>query len=57
MLISFITTNAQNKIEKLVVYKSFWRGGTTTMVSSIFKEPMKYSIDTTNINLGTNMFS
>jgi hypothetical protein len=56
MLISFIPTNAQNTIEKLVVYRSFWRGGTTTMVSSIFKEPVKYSIDTTNVNIGTNIF-
>jgi hypothetical protein len=52
----FIPTKAQNTIEKLVVYKSFWRGGTTTMVSSMFKESHRYSIDTTNINIGTNMF-
>jgi hypothetical protein len=55
-MIIFIPTKAQNTIEKLVVYKSFWRGGTTTMVSSMFKEPTLHSIDTTNINIGANMF-
>jgi hypothetical protein len=47
---------AQNEVEKLVVYKSFWRGGTTTNVSNMFKYPVKYLIDTTNINTTTNMF-
>ncbi len=51
-----ISTKAQNSIEKLVVYKSFWRGGTTTIISNIFKTPEKYSIDTTNINIVTDMF-
>lgn len=52
----FIPTKAQNTIEKLVVYKSFWRGGTTARVSSMFKEPAKNSIDTTNINIGVDIF-
>lgn len=52
----FISTEAQNPIEKLVVYKSFWRGGTTTTISSMFNDPKKYSIDTTNINIGEDMF-
>jgi hypothetical protein len=52
----FIPTKAQNTIEKLVVYKSFWRGGTTAAVSGMFKEPAKYSIDTTNVNIGTDIF-
>jgi hypothetical protein len=52
----FIPTKAQNTVEKLVVYKSFWRGGTTAKISSMFKEPEKNSIDTTNINIGVDMF-
>jgi len=56
MLISFISTKAQNTIEQLVIYKSFWHGGTTAMISSMFKDPIKYSIDTTNINIVKNMF-
>lgn len=55
-MFTFIPTKAQNTIEKLVVYKSFWRGGTTSRVSNMFKEPAKNSIDTTNINIGADMF-
>lgn len=56
ILISCMPIKAQNEVEKLVVYKSFWRGGSTARVFLLFKEPVKYSIDTTNINIGPNMF-
>ena len=56
----------QGKIEKLAVYKSFIRGGTTVRIINAFSYPVNYShirkkdgsllVDTTNINIGTNMF-
>lgn len=52
----FTAIKSQNEINKLVVYKSFWKGGTTTMISNIFKNPIANSVDTTNLNIGTNMF-
>ncbi len=55
-MVMFIPIKAQNLIEKLVIYKSFWRGGTTTTISNMFKEPERYSIDTTNINTGKGRF-
>jgi len=56
----------QCKIEKLVVYKSFIRGGTTVRIINAFNDPVSYNhirknngslvVDTTNINIVTNMF-
>ena len=53
---SSVPMKSQHKIGKIVVYKSFWKGGTTTMISNMFKDPLAYSVDTTNINIGTNLF-
>lgn len=52
----FTPIKSQNTIKKIVVYKSFWRGGTSTMVSNMFIEPKRYSINTTNINIETDKF-
>lgn len=53
---SFVPMKSQHKIGKIVVYKSFWKGGTTAMISAMFKDPLAHSVDTTNINIGTNLF-
>ena len=53
---SSVPMKSQHKIGKIVVYKSFWKGVTTTMISNMFKDPLAYSVDTTNINIGTNLF-
>jgi hypothetical protein len=55
-MFTFIPAKTQNTIEKLVVYKSFRRAGTTAAVSGMFKEPAKHSIDTANVNVGTDIF-
>jgi len=49
------SVNAQKKVEKLTVYKSFLRGGTIDWVASAFENPPVW-IDTTNINVGENLF-
>ena len=52
----FITTNAQTKVEKLIVYKSFWVAGTTVSICNMFKNPTEYKIDTSNINTKDDSF-
>lgn len=46
----FASMNAQNAVEKLVVYKKFYRAGTTARISSAFEHPVECLVDTTNIN-------
>ena len=52
----FVSVNAQNKVEKLVVYESFLRAGTTANITGAFKNPVECFVDTTNINVGENTF-
>ena len=52
----FVSVNAQNEVERLIVYKSFIRAGTTANVMGAFNNPVERFVDTTNINVGENMF-
>ena len=51
-----IPMSSQSKIEKLVVYKKFCRGETTTGILYMFKHAPIPIIDTTNVNTETDMF-
>lgn len=46
----FTPMNAQNTVEKLVVYRHFIRGGTPALIRSAFHHPAAFGVDTTNVN-------
>ena len=46
----FTSMNAQNAVDKLVVYKKFYKAGTTARILSAFEHPVECLVDTANIN-------
>lgn len=38
-------------IEKIVVYKDFYKAGTTALLRNVFKDPLSYEVDTLFVNV------
>ncbi len=38
-------------IEKIVVYKDFYKAGTTALLRNVFKDPLSYEVDTVFVNV------
>lgn len=50
LLLTFNCIIAQNNVKHIVVYKSFWKAGTTSEIKNMFRQPSAYMIDTINTN-------
>jgi hypothetical protein len=48
---SILPINEKITIEKIVVYKDFYKAGTTALLKNVFKDPSSYQVDTVFVDV------